>query len=137
MPRLPSGLPDSVADDEDLARFLTSASQFNAKGVKPSAYLPNPRYRNSSVFRQGADPLADVLQIWQDNAAPERKLHAIAFCKALDVRTAKLDVIPEEPPLRHANIEGWPWSDADPEMAKADQKERAAVIAQKANVLQP
>jgi hypothetical protein len=137
MQRLPSGLPDLVADDEDLARFLTSASQFNAKGAKPSGYLPNPKYRNASVFRQSAEPVADLLQIWQDNAAPERTLHAVALCKAVHVRAAKLDVIAEEPPPKHANIEGWPWNDADPEMAKAAQKELAALIAQKAEVVHP
>lgn len=134
---LPSGLPKSIEDEEDLARFLTSTSQFNTKGAKPSAYLPNPEYRNASVFRQGAEPSTDLLQTWRHNAGPGRKLRAVAICKAKHVRAAKLDVIAEEPPPKHANIEGWPWSDADPVMAKAAQKEMAAVIAQNADVIQP
>jgi hypothetical protein len=52
---LVSGLPDIVADDEDLARFLTSSSQFNARMVKPAAFLP-ARDGEASVFRHGADP---------------------------------------------------------------------------------
>lgn len=136
MVRLPSGLPESVGDTEDLARFLTSARQFNAKGAMPSAYLPSPVHRNTSVFRHGKDPLAGLLQIWEENSDGKRNLHAIAICKARDVRAAKLDVIAKEPPPRHANIEGWLWSDADPDMAKAAQKEMAAVIAQEADVIE-
>ena len=137
MELLPSGLPESIDDSEDLARFLTSDSQFNTKGAKPSAYLPHPKYRNASVFRQGAEPAADLLQTWLDNAGADRKLHAVAICKAAHVRAARLDVIAEEPPPKHANIEGWPWNEADPEMAKAARKELAALIAQKAEVVQP
>jgi hypothetical protein len=137
MATLPSGLPDSVADDENLARFLTSASQFNAKGAKPSAYLPSEVYRNTSVFRHGEQPKAELLNIWTQNSQPGRNLHAIATCKARDVRAARLDVLADEPPPRHANIEGWPWNDADPDMAKAARKELAAVIAQSAEVIPP
>jgi len=137
MATLPSGLPDVVADGEDLARFLTSASQFNAKGAKPSAYLPSEVHRNTSVFRHGEQPKAELLDIWIQNSQPGRNLHAIAICKARDVRAANLKVASEEPPPRHANIEGWPWNGADPEMAKAARKELAAVIAQSAEVILP
>jgi hypothetical protein len=41
MTTLPSGLEEIIADDEDLARYLTSSSQFNAVMVKPAAFLPN------------------------------------------------------------------------------------------------
>lgn len=43
-----------------------------------------------------------------------------------------LDVVAEEPPPRHANIVGWPWSQSDPDMGKAEQIERATLIAQHA-----
>ena len=137
MATLPSGLPDFVADAEDLARFLTSASQFNTKGAKPSAYLPSEKYRNTSVFRHGEEPKAELLNIWIQNSHVGRNLHAIAVCKARDVRAAKLDVLADEPPPRHADIEGWPWNDADPDMAKAARKELAAVIAQSAHIVSP
>ena len=51
--------------------------------------------------------------------------------KTADVRAALLDVIADEPPARHAAIRGWPWLD-DLELQKAQQKERAALIASKA-----
>ena len=37
MATLPSGLPDVVADDEDIARFLTQSNQFNTTMAKPAA----------------------------------------------------------------------------------------------------
>ena len=40
---LPSGLPEHVDDEEEVARFLTQSSQFNATMVKPAALLPNPK----------------------------------------------------------------------------------------------
>jgi len=137
MASLPSGLPEIVKDDEDLARFLTSASQFTAKGAKPSAYMPSELYRNTSVLRHGAEPKSELLGIWNRNSQPGRNLHGIAICKAAAVRSAKLEVAADEPPPRHANIEGWPWNDADPDMGKAARKELAAVIAENADVIAP
>lgn len=67
---LPSGLPEHVADDEDLARFLTSSGHYKVRAG--------------------------------------------------------------EPPPRHADIVGWPWSKEDPDFGKAQQKELAALIAQRA-----
>ena len=37
MATLPSGLEEIIADDEDLARYLTSSRQFNAIMVKPAS----------------------------------------------------------------------------------------------------
>ena len=54
---LPSGLPEQVADEEDLARFLTQSSQFSAVMAKPAAFLPNPKDRETSVSRHGRAPL--------------------------------------------------------------------------------
>ena len=39
-----SGLTDAISEEEeDLAIFLSSSGQVNTIGVKPSAFLPNPR----------------------------------------------------------------------------------------------
>jgi hypothetical protein len=51
--------------------------------------------------------------------------------KTRDVKSAQLDVVAEEPPPRHAAITGWPL-DKDVELQKAQQKERAMLIASKA-----
>jgi hypothetical protein len=62
---LASGLPEIVADDEDLARFLTSSNHFNVRMVKPAAFLPSSD-DETSVFRHGAEPRADL---WTTHAA--------------------------------------------------------------------
>ncbi len=43
MATLPSGLSDIVADEEDLARFLTQSSQFSSTMAKAAAFLPGPK----------------------------------------------------------------------------------------------
>jgi hypothetical protein len=88
MPNLPSGLPEQISDNEDLARFLTSGRWFNTSVVKPAAFLP---YKDeTSVSRQGPKP---VERLW--NVVDGQKLtnvHGAALIKAHDVRSAGLDV---------------------------------------------
>ena len=131
----PSGLTDAISEEEDLARFLASSSQFNRIGIKPSAFLPNPVNRETSVFRHGSEPRESLWRIGTEHVAGARTLHGAALFKAKHVRSALLDVVPREPPPRHANVVGWPWSDVDPEMAKAERKERAALIARHAELI--
>jgi hypothetical protein len=131
---LPSGLPEIVADEETLARFLASSSYFNATTVKPAAFLPNPKAgMTTSVFRHGAEPRENLIQIARDRR-PDVTVHGAAVCKAAAVRSARLDVIAEEPPQRHANIVGWP-VDTDQQIQKAKQMERALEIAFKCRLL--
>ena len=129
---LASGLADTVDSEEDLARFLTSSGQFNAAGAKPAAFLPNAKNGETSVFRHGSEPRASLWQIANDYVSAARTVHGAALFKAKHVRSALLDVVAQEPPPRHANIVNWPTSQADPDMAKAEQKVRAALIAQHA-----
>lgn len=131
MATLPSGLPDHVGDDEDLARFLTQSGQFNASIAKPAAFLPGSKDRETSVSRHGSGPLESLWAIGVE-AAGGRTLHGAAIFKAAAVRTAQLDVVADEPPPRHAAIRGWPWDENDPDMQKAKQKEMATVIASQA-----
>ena len=132
MEMLPSGLPKSVADVEDLARFLTSSSQFNAKMAKPSAFLPSHKDRETSTFRHGSEPRDSLWEIGDTEAAGERTIHGAAICNAGDLRSLHLQIEAEEPPPRHAAIKGWPWDDSDPELQKAKHKEIAGFIASKA-----
>jgi hypothetical protein len=135
MATLPSGLDEIIAEDEDLARYLTSSSQFNALMVKPAAFLPSPKDQETSVFRHGGEPRDQLWAIGIEHAAGGRNLHAAAICKASHIRAAQLEVIAEEPPPRHAVIRGWPFSETDPELQKAKQKELAALIASKAELV--
>lgn len=132
---LASGLPEFVVNDEDLARFLTSSSQFATQGVKPVAFLPSPKDRETSVFRHGSEPRVDLWAIGEEHVAGTRTLHGAAIVKAGDVRLAQLDVLASEPPPRHAAIRNWPWLDEDPDLQKAKQKERAALVASQANLV--
>jgi len=134
MATLPSGLPDLVADEEDLARFLTQTNQFNALMAKPAAFLPNPKDRETSVSRHGSEPLSRLWALGLD-AARDRHLHGAAIFKAHTVREAQLDVVADEPPPYHGAIRGWPWNEADPDLQKAKQKEMASVIASRAVLL--
>jgi hypothetical protein len=134
MAMLPSGLPEIISDDEDLARFLTQSSQFTSSMAKPAAFLPNPKDQETSVFRHGIDPRENLWTIGAA-AAGERKLYGAAFVKAAIVRASQLEVLADEPPLHHAVIKGWPWDKADPDLQKAKQKEIAMIIASQAILL--
>ncbi len=123
---LPSGLNDVVSDDEDLARFLTQRGQFSREIAKPAAFLPSVASRETSVSRHGAEPVNSLWEIGKD-AVGDRTLYGAAIIKAESVRAARLEVESSEPPSRHAAIRGWPWPD-DPELRKAQQKERALVL---------
>jgi len=132
---LGSGLPEIVADEEDLARFLTSSSQFNTRMVKPAAFLPSAADRETSIFRHGPEPPEALWAIGDLHAAGGRTIHGAAIVKAQNVRAALLEVVADEPPPRHAVIRGWPWLDEDPELRKAQQKERAILVASTAALL--
>lgn len=125
---LPSGLAEVIVDDEDLARFLTSSSHFNAHMAKPAAFLPNPQDRETSISRHGREP-SESLWALGLVAAGERHLYGAAIFKARAVRAAQLEVTADEPPQRHAVIRGWPWVEIDPDMQRAKQKELAVLLA--------
>ncbi len=129
---LPSGLPDSVENDEDVARFLTSSGHYNSSIVKPSAFMPNPKNGETSVFRHGPNPLNSLKEIGKAEVGADRRIHGAAIVKVGMVRAAGLELRAGEPPPRHADIIGWPWNSNDPDFGKAAQKELAALLAQKA-----
>ena len=123
-----------------MARFLTQSDQFGkSKQTPPSliakapAFMPYPKYKNTSVFRKERD-IPPLKEIWDAGNAAGRTLKAVAFLKAGEVRQARLEVGPEEPPPAHANIEGWPWFENDPRMQKSEQIELASQLAAAADV---
>ena len=134
MATLFSGLPEQIGDDEALTRFLTQSSHFNSSMPKPAAFLPNPKYKNTSVFRIGNEQEL-LRQTWNAGANGERTLKGAAVLKVTNVRFIGLDVIAKEPPPAHANIEGWPWLENDPELQKARQLELATQLASAAELV--
>lgn len=135
MKMLTSGLPEQVADDEDLARYLTQSNQFSAQHqmAKPAAFLPNPKDRETSVFRCVEISVEHLWGLGQQ-AVGERKLYGAAIFKAYVARSVQLDAEPDEPPPRHAAIRRWPWMENDPGLQKSRQLEMAAVIASSAGL---
>jgi hypothetical protein len=134
MNSLPSGLPERVADDERLIRFLTDSNRFNGVGVKHVAFLPNPKHRNTSVFRGEGDKESGE-RLWNSNPIAEKRLKALAIVTAAHVRASGLEVKSEEPPHRHANIENWCSDYKDEELAKAENKKLAMLLASKAKLI--
>lgn len=125
---LPSGLSEEIADEEDLARFLTQSSHFNATMAKAAAFLPQKEEQETSVSRHGREPLEGLWSLGLQ-AAGGRKLYGAAIFKASAVRTAQLQVRADEPPPRHASVHGWPQAAGYPELQKAKQKESALILA--------
>ena len=63
-------------------------------------------------------------------------LMLMCSCVVASAKTRSgLDVVASEPPAAHANIEGWPWLDDDPELQKARQLACANQIAAEAIVV--
>lgn len=127
MSALPSGLPEHVADEEELSRFLTQSNQYSSTGPKAAALLPNPKHRNASVFRGDDIPL--LRQRFETARTDGRQAKAVAIIRTAVVREVGLDVTAAEPPPAHANIVNWPWFEADPEFQKARQLELAGRLA--------
>lgn len=126
---LRSGLPEHVGDGEDIARFLTQRKgHFKNHCVLPSAFLPSQQSRETSVARHGREPLRSLCTIGLE-AAGNRGLYGAAMIKAVNVRPASLEITSDEPPDRHAVIRGWPWFDSDRKAEKAQQLEKALVLA--------
>ncbi|HVT44700.1 MAG TPA: hypothetical protein VMT00_09940 [Thermoanaerobaculia bacterium] len=125
-------MPESIADHEDLARILRSSSHFSASGVKAAAFMPAKDGR-TSVIRHGSEPRHSLWSVGaQVLGTPVR--HGAAICGTSAIRRERLDVLADEPPLRHANIVGWP-TNADAELQKAQQKELALAIAAKSTLV--
>ncbi len=132
---LDSGLPEVVGDSETVIRFLFQSNRFAQGRVKYSAFLPNPEHRNTSVFRIPPDPRL-VRDVHTGSALADMELKAAASVLARDVRSAGLHLVSQEPPPRHANIEGWFWDNNDHELTRARNKELAIAIANEALLIE-
>ena len=102
--------------------------------AKPAAFLPSPKDRETSVSRHSPEPI-EALWALGVEAVGNRPLYGAAIFKARAVRAAQLEVAADESPPRHAVIPNWPLIEGDPELQKADQKEKAALIASRAALI--
>lgn len=130
---LNSGLPDSIAEEEDLTRFLTQSGHYSRSKcvVKYSAFMPSASPVETSVYRTGRDPIEDL---WRLGAAVAgtRSLHGAAVLKARAVYLAGLTAVPAEPPPRHAVVANWPVVLEDSVLEKAERMRVAKILAQAA-----
>ena len=148
MDALPSGLPERVADEEPLARFLTSSSQFNSSSVKPGAFIPQVGSVRVSVYRHGSMPDGALWELAARHIeSGGRRVHGVAIASASVVRAAHvstsvdgsalpaLDVEADDTPPMHANIVGWARADEDAVEPKAANKALAMAIATRAELI--
>jgi hypothetical protein len=106
-----------IEPNEPITRYILSRSHFSPtkKRVKARALEPSPRDNRTSVFRIRDLKQTQVWEIgWRDVAkVRKRTLHARADLSVSTVLEIGLHVEPEEPPPRHANIQGWPESKSE------------------------
>src|SRR5881396_510146 len=141
-----ASLSERVADSEHLARYALTPSWLYKDGregcpLRPTAFMPHPRielsvYRidgwsEQEISTKGRE-IADereqkhrAKQLEMGAPYPEDK-RTFRFLgrgelQAHFVRWAGLDVVPKEPPVRHADIVGWPPLGGDRRVDEAAQ----------------
>ena len=125
-----AGISDQVDLGELLARYLFRKSHYSTKYdyVKSSAFIP-PDDRKLSVFRISGLSEDGIWKLGQEKVAEpsERTLRGRADLAVLAVHDAELEVEPDDDPVRHANVVGWPEK-------KDRQKLKAAKLAASASL---
>ena len=128
----------NVSPGETLTRFIRYNSHFSvvANRVKPDAFLPHKKSTGVSVFRiselNNSKELSEN-EVWgigrEYVERKERGIKARANLSASVVYENNLDVIPDEPPERHANIGPLPIDDGP-----TNRKARRAIATKLANL---
>jgi len=101
-----------VAILETLSRFILRRDWYRPSDntVKYAAFLPNPKNGETSVFRISGISDNKVWDLGDREVAkdPNKPILGRANISASNVVAKGLEVLPSEPPERHANIIGWP-----------------------------
>lgn len=104
--------PVAVAISETLSRFILQREWYRPSdnSVKFAAFLPNPKNGETSVFRITGISDKEIWHIGDREVAkdPNRSILGRADISASNVVEKGLEILPREPPERHANIVGWP-----------------------------
>ena len=121
---LRTSLPPDPTPDEVATRYLHQEGHFAASSgrVKPRAFHPAREDHKTSVFRIAG---LSERKVWllgdlRVTAALKRKILARADVLVTHVQSVGLQVQPDEPPPRHANITGWA-SEKDRWMSEAQE----------------
>ena len=101
-----------VDPSETLSRFILQKDWYRPSdnNVKHAAFMPNPKNGETSVFRISGISHKEVWDIGDREVAKIRSKPILgrADISASNVMAKDLKVLPTEPPIRHANITGWP-----------------------------
>jgi hypothetical protein len=103
---------EPVTPSEVLSRFIMQTNWYNLSDnrVKYAALMPNPKNGETSVFRISGISDREVWEIGDREVGLKRDKPVLgrADIGVSFVITKGLKVVPSEPPVRHANIVGWP-----------------------------
>jgi len=100
---------------EILSRFILQTNWFSSSKnrVKYAAFIPN-RNGETSVFRTSGITNDEIWNIGDREVSIKRNKLILgrADIRTINVMSKDLEVVRSEPPVRHANIIGWPdeWS---------------------------
>ena len=112
----PVAEPAPISDDERLSRYVTNEDHFNVtrNQVHFRAFLPPSKENELSIMRTA---MLSEDEVWALGTAIAKKSGRTVFARgdflAPHVRESAVDqwrltVCPDEPPVRHALIRGWP-----------------------------
>lgn len=137
MAGLPSGRAEGVAPNKALQRAIVSKRLYFKETLrpKPGLFCPNPHvelsvHRIEDLGEREAKDLADrVAQLrGKDSSLGDSQIRARFVCQE------GLGAQPDEPPLHHANIVGWP-DDSDPDERKRLQLQIAKRLVESAGLV--
>lgn len=127
----------NVSPGEKLTRFIRYSSHFSVvtNRVKPDAFLPHRKSIDVSVFRiSGLNDSEELSknEVWEIGReyveTAERPIKARTDLLAAVVYENNLEIVPDEPPQKHANITPFP-----AENSPTDRKARRAIAIKLAN----
>jgi len=127
-----SRLPDEVDPSERLSRFLHYRRHFK-NGIKPEAFMPNPKTNDTSIYRTHSLEEDVVWSIGHryvgERGSDARPILARADLLAEKVFEQELNIEPaNKPHHRHANIEGWLDSKSSNKMKALKLAESSTVV---------
>jgi len=125
-------IPREINSQEIISRYLTSKKWYSRVNdiVKPQAFMPPPDLR-FSVYRTDNLSESEIWKIGLKKVIAKMKkpktLYGRADIRALNILEINLQIVPDNKPLRHANIVGWP-------ELKEERKSFAQELAKKASL---
>lgn len=121
-------LPRNPAPEETTARYLFERGHFSPENsrVRPRALEPARQDHKTSVYRIVGLPEREVWRLGERHVEPARgkPILARADLSVAAIHSIGLVLEPHEPPVRHANIAGWP---GEKDVWKSKAQELAAL----------